>query len=251
MKKLIAGSVASVMAVTGLAAYASADVSFPYTATLGFADGTWAAQDWETSVEITGDGTYTLTANCLWDDEETGDKVPAEITGLTVFVVDIDKLGADLGITKDDEDKGMSKCSFSDVKVTIDGAELALDQSKLVWGDIEDKGKVRLEIYNAYGLTCTDEAYDPAKSPVNPADVNAVTELSVTFTLSTGAAAAPEETEATQAPAAEETQAPAAGDTNTATPDKNNADTGVEGVAAVAGIAIIAAGAIVIAKKRK
>lgn len=44
----------------------------------------------------------------------------------------------------------------------------------------------------------------------------------------------------------------AAGDTDKPTNDnKGNADTGVEGVAVVAGIAVIAAGAIVISKKRK
>lgn len=55
------------------------------------------------------------------------------------------------------------------------------------------------------------------------------------------------------APAATEATAAAAGDTSApaATTDKNNADTGVEGVAAVAGIAIVAAGAVVVAKKRK
>ena len=43
-----------------------------------------------------------------------------------------------------------------------------------------------------------------------------------------------------------------AGDTDADdTDDKGNADTGVEGVAAVAGLAIVAAGAIVVAKKRK
>ena len=40
------------------------------------------------------------------------------------------------------------------------------------------------------------------------------------------------------------------GDTTTTTTDKTSADTGVEGVAVVAGLAIIAAGAVVVAKKR-
>lgn len=63
--------------------------------------------------------------------------------------------------------------------------------------------------------------------------------------------AAPVE-ETTEAAPAETTAAPAqVGATNTATADKGNADTGIEGVAVVAGIAILAAGAVVIAKKRK
>lgn len=63
--------------------------------------------------------------------------------------------------------------------------------------------------------------------------------------------AAPAETD--DAAPAETTAAPAGNDTVTNAPssDKGNADTGVEGVAAVAGLAIIAAGAVVIAKKRK
>ena len=64
-----------------------------------------------------------------------------------------------------------------------------------------------------------------------------------------GGDAAPAATEAAsnEAPSNE---APA-GNTNQAVADKNNADTGVEGVAVVAGLAIIAAGAVVVAKKRK
>lgn len=245
IKKFIAGSVASVMAVTSLAAFASADASFPYTAQLGFADGSWAAQDWASTVEITGDGTYTLKANCLWTDEDTGDDIPAEINGIMVFVVDILGLGADLGLTGEGD---MEKVSFTDVKVTVDGKDIALDASKLVWGDVEDKGNLRLELFNAYGSTSVSEAYDASVSPINPADISAATELSVTFTLSTGSAsAAPAATEAATTEAAAAT-----GNTNTAaTADKNNADTGVEGVAAIAGIAIVAAGAIIVAKKRK
>ena len=53
---------------------------------------------------------------------------------------------------------------------------------------------------------------------------------------------------ATDAPASDtvvDTEAPTTGD------NKNNADTGVEGVAVVAGLAVVAAGALAISKKRK
>lgn len=65
-----------------------------------------------------------------------------------------------------------------------------------------------------------------------------------------GASAPSTEAPATEAPAADSTTA-AAGDTTAPTPDKNSPNTGVEGVAVVAGLAIIAAGAVVVAKKRK
>ena len=41
------------------------------------------------------------------------------------------------------------------------------------------------------------------------------------------------------------------GDTSAPTNDKTNADTGIEGVAAVAGVALLAAGAVAVSRKRK
>ena len=62
----------------------------------------------------------------------------------------------------------------------------------------------------------------------------------------------------TSAPAADDTSAPAddatdatGTDSTTASDSKGSPDTGVEGVAAVAGVAIVAAGAVVLSKKRK
>ncbi len=49
----------------------------------------------------------------------------------------------------------------------------------------------------------------------------------------------------------DETQAPDNGNTDAPTPDKNTPDTGVEGVAIVAALAIVATGAVVVARKRK
>ena len=71
--------------------------------------------------------------------------------------------------------------------------------------------------------------------------------VEVTFTYK--AAAAADTTAAANTEAASTTAAPANG--NTAPSDKGNADTGVEGVAVVASLAVLAAGAIVVAKKRK
>lgn len=69
--------------------------------------------------------------------------------------------------------------------------------------------------------------------------------------ISLGGASAPstEAPAATEAPATDGTGA--AGDITAPTPDKNSPNTGIEGVAVVAGLAIIAAGAVVVAKKRK
>ena len=50
--------------------------------------------------------------------------------------------------------------------------------------------------------------------------------------------------------ATDATTGDAADDTAT-TPEKGSPDTGVEGIAAVAGVAVLAAGAVLVSKKRK
>ena len=132
---------------------------------------------------------------------------------------------------------------ISDVVITAtntDGTstDIAVDESKLYYGDIEGNGKIRLEIYNAYGETSKD-------APIDAAGFSFDDSLSVTFTVSgTGLGAAADDT------ATDATTGEAADDTAT-TPDKGSPDTGVEGIAAVAGVAVLAAGAVLVSKKRK
>lgn len=231
---------------------------YAYNTHVFFADSNWTMD--ETAITVTGDGTYTI------------DTALDGFSGITVFTIEIDELGTDLGVVHtEDNPYDMSKCTIKDVKVTVDGAEVAVDNSKILWGDVEENGRVRVEIYNEYGKTKDDPGIDKSISG---------TTLSVTFTIEginaglsadtqaeapaeteAPATEAPAETEAPveateateAAPAAEaETEAPAAvGNDAAATADKNNADTGVEGVAVVAAVAVLACGAVVIAKKRK
>ena len=252
VKKLMAGAVASVVAVSAMAVAASA-----YDATLGYADSSWSVQDWDTTVEVTGDGTYTVTSNFApWEDADTGDEIPALANGAVVFVVDIKGLatdknagsGADGFEFADDDFAG--KAAFakaagidvSNIKVTVtdaDGASTELDASGAYVGDLEGKGNIRIEIYNEYG------AQDPA------IDLNAIADaaqIAVTFTI-TGIDGSDAATGGEDAATGNDN----ASNGNTAAStgsDKTSADTGVEGVAVVAGLAIVAAGAVVVAKKR-
>lgn len=57
------------------------------------------------------------------------------------------------------------------------GTEIAFDNSKLVIGDPEDKGNLRLELYNEYGLTKADPG-------INTADLVFSNRIDVTFTIS-------------------------------------------------------------------
>ncbi len=298
LSKVMAGVVSAAVAISTAAISVSAfDES--YTATLGFADGQWAAQDWATTCEITGDGTYSITANCLFDsvDEDTGDeiKVPAAGEGINVFVIDIAKLGADLGLQvkpegASDDDESWKYATgdvvVSDVTVTSGDMVFSFDQSKIKVGDIESKGNLRIELYNAYGPTCVNQAYDASVSPIDPTTFAFAAEdqFTVTFTI-TGldgaddaaeeevaeeeaeeaveeeaaeeeAPAAEEEAAEEEAPAAEEEavveEAPAAGDVDAAVDSsKGSPDTGIADVAAVAGLAIVAGGAVLVSKKRK
>ncbi len=255
LRKILAAVMASAAAFSAMAFSASAA---SYTATLGFADGSWAAQDWASTCEITGDGTYSITSNCLFNvvDEDTGEEVQefAAGSGIMVFVVDIAGLGADLGIDGTDDVAKYDTGDFkvTDVKVTTGGKEFAIDQSKIKVGDIEGKGNVRIEIFNAYGPTALAESYDPSVSPLDPSTFafEAADQFTVEFTIEGLDAPA-----ADAAPEAEDTtteSAPAAGDVAGETDSsKGSPDTGVEDVAVVAGLAIVAAGAVLVSKKRK
>jgi hypothetical protein len=56
------------------------------------------------------------------------------------------------------------------------GTEVAFDNTKLVIGDLESKGNLRLELYNDYGST-------KANPPLNLADLKFGKKMAVTFTL--------------------------------------------------------------------
>ncbi len=285
LRKIMAGIVATSVAGT-MAVAASAQ----YDAFVMFASGNWypsvmdasghtedpssgTITEWTPGTqEITKDGTYTVSISdikCSGIDEETGDETMLKVdaSGAMVFNVDIADLGTALGFGKDCEgyDKNMSAAekmelakskgvNVTDVKITQvkDGetSEIAVDQSKVLFGDIEGNGKLRIELYNEYG----DTKADP---PLKTSDIFFNEGLNVTFTISgidaiLNANGTPDDTQApddTKVPddtKAPDTQAPTTGDST-----KPNTNTGVEGVAAVAGVALLAAGAVVVAKKRK
>ena len=183
-----------------------------YTAKLGFADTAWAVQYWESSVAVTGDGQYTLESTAVAGAADFG-----------VFVVDIEQMFAD----------APEATAVLD-KVEVDGSELSFDAAKIKYGDIEEKGNYRIEIYNQYGETKND-------SPVNQATAIG-SSVKITFTVSgLGGEASPAETEA---PAAAET-APAA-DSNT-----QSATTGNASAAVMISVMAAAGAAAAASRKRK
>ena len=260
--KILGAASAAVVSAAVMAASAGA-----YEAFLMYASSDWSVQCMDatsenaTTADVTGDGTYTVAISGFeWEDEETAEMVPATATGATVFCVDIDGLANALGCGKDAEgydalQTGAEKTAFaqaagltiSDVVITAtnsDGTstDIAVDESKLYYGDIEGNGKIRLEIYNAYGDTSKD-------APIDAAGFSFDDTLSVTFTISgtgKGDAAA---SDANAADAAS-VDAEARDDNAAAADGKVSPDTGVEGIAVVAGVAALAAGAVIVSKKR-
>lgn len=175
LKKIIAAIAATAVAVSTMAVNAFA--AEEYQAVLGFADTAWAAQDWEASTTVTGDGQYSVESTLVAGAADFG-----------VFVVDITGMYA-----------GNPNATAVLDKVEVDGAEISFDAAGIQYGDIEEKGNYRIEIYNQYGLTKDNP-------PVNTATPIA-SSVKVTFTVSGlggGEAAADTATETT-------TDAPATG----------------------------------------
>lgn len=192
---------------------------------------TWIAND----VEITADGTYTVSfEKNIMEDCKDG---PEQFWNFLKLQTNI------------------SKADYPDVQITIDSLKIDGKEIEAAKSAKQSNDKVVADDYTDITTinTVTDgylvgfyNTWNPDETVISSEDFGGKVECTFTVTgfKSADSASAP-------APAEESAPAPA-GDANTgASADKNNADTGVEGVAAVAGIAIIAAGAIVIAKKRK
>ncbi len=127
-----------------------------YDAVLGYADPSWSQQNWELSTKVTGAGSYSLT----WNPD-------AEVNGALVFVVDIQGAAADFAA---------DGLKLTELSVVLDGKELPVDVSKVLSGDLEEKGNFRIEIYNEYGAT-------KENAPITAADVVFSESLTINFTL--------------------------------------------------------------------
>lgn len=223
-RRIASVAAASAMALSVMAVSASAA---DYNAFLMYADNDWAWSHMSEGISgdttVSGYGTYTVSADC---EAMQG----ANANGALVFCVDIVGGGAEFTV-----DNTVATID----SILVDGVSLDVDNSKIVYGDIEENGNFRIEIKNAYGQTgdLTDEHYCPIDSDkCNPANL-----IEVTFTLADPNAAA-------EAPAEEEAVAetPAA-DTAATTP----AATGNTSAAALAGVMAVAAAAAIAVKKSK
>ncbi len=186
-----------------------------------------------TDVQIDKDGTYKVGVSDFdW-----------ALDGATAF--NLLFISTDIPFDKDAGEDGESIAKFSDCKIIVDGTVTSEVADPII--DTEDgkkSGNTKVLFANIWNkdLESYAGAY-PTKS------------VEIEFTVSglgsgEEETAAPADTEApaTEAPATEAptTEAPTTGDSS-----KPSTNTGVEGIAVVAGVAVLAAGAVVVAKKRK
>ncbi len=151
-------------------------------AAICFADADWYPTSMEQAdfVEITEDGTYTIKLKAMAAD---GTLTPIE--GAMVFCIDFV-----------DAVVNYPNMTAELVEVACDGGKLEIDPTKAIFGNIEtDNDHLRLEIRNEYGNTKADPAVDPS-------EIYADEELTVTFKVTLDAAPA-----TTEAPTEETTEA--------------------------------------------
>ncbi len=254
MKKIIAGAVASVMAVSTMAAssFAADNTGF---LTVNLAWGGGGDQSAE-NVKWTNDFNSWDGANVTVPEGVNLTRSTAKDFELT-FTVEIDEEAFKAAWLAAGDD-------YSEESFYTDAQILVIGTTSLKKVIYVEQGK------SSYSFTTTadklnqqDEAKDPEGwfTQIQKGHIPEIKSLTVAYTDKSAGAGnddtTAEETKPTESgDAATTTDAAAtttgaAGNTNKPTNDKNNADTGIEGVAIVAGLAVLAAGAVVVAKKRK
>lgn len=249
MKKVLAGALASVMAVSTMAVCASAaDVAVDQSKLV------WGDLEGNGNLRLEFHNVFGPTANNEKDKKFCEPSIdPASVTGGNLITVTLTIAGLpdNTEATKGKIGYGFSttgKAAEVDIKGNgtytfeyqgdndVNGAE---------WFSVDFTGWAK-----TLGISTADVAKDLEGKEAFDAVVEAakkkITISDVKISVTSGELSAP----STQEPAGDTTTAPA-GDTNKPAGDKNQPNTGVEGVAVVAGLAVLAAGAIVIAKKRK
>ncbi len=250
LRKILAAVAASAVAVSAMAVTASAvdAQGADGEALIAFAGGDWTAQYWADGAEwasvqetaiVTGDGSYsvTVTAKATGIDEETGDEYVSDGTTDIAFaalqVVNGETLFPGMVITID--------------SVELDGNAVALNGTPYTSSD--DGVTTRVNLFNEWVSTPPEDArtIDGLAADATPIALDkacgAWTTMTVNFTVTGAGAGAAEDATTEEAPAAGDV----AGETDSS---KGSPDTGVEDVAVVAGLAIVAAGAVLVSKKR-
>ena len=149
-----------------------------YTAYMMFTDDDFKWGNWDAQAEggvgkdavITGDGTYTVSIN---KEDFTKGEADKPASGVNILNIEFMKMA-------EAQNLDVSHMQIKDVTVRCDGKIFSTDDSKMYFGDMENKGNLRLEICNTFGWDGefrTKDVFDP------DGNFGFSEELSVTFTL--------------------------------------------------------------------
>ncbi len=269
LRKFLAAATTAVVTAASMSVFASAAPSFTRLAEgeamLGFGDADWKASGWGkdessldmsyfTTAQITGNGVYTVGIDLSAGYENLAG-IEDEDTGELVNYTTANGIGAmGINVCFDADDDTYDNFGINITSVKFDGVE-SIKAGAVSYTNNEDGGK-RCNVFNQWAN------YDASKEDHITSDPDAATSLMTDFAgewttcevtfevfgLDEAAAPAPVE-DNTPADNAAADNTPAAAPA--ATDSKGSPDTGVEGIAAVAGLAVVAGGALAIAKKRK
>lgn len=278
IRNILSGALALAVSASAAAVCASAEVMDEGIFIIGVADKDWKVSFWgkagdpegltsalQKTAKLEGNGTYTVSIDLSagytvdgWVDEDTGDLL--ELTTANSIAV----LGVQ--IYGDYPTLGVDVTSLK-----VDGTEIALTGNTFT--NDEDNGR-RTNLYNEWASfdaskedIVTKDAANASCKVFDPDDIGEWSKLEITFDVygmdeeapadaapveDNAPAETPAEDNAPAAPAETAAAAPAAGDVAAASnSSKGSPDTGVADVAVAAGLAIVAGGAVLVAKKRK
>lgn len=150
-----------------------------YPAFLMFGDDDWTWENLKPGTAgdtiVLGDGVYEV-----YISKETlpEDKTAEDPTGASVFNIDITDLGAamsEIGTAYTSKEAGTALEVA--IAVFVDGERVEVRNDRLIFGDIENNKKLRIEIYNVYGTGTMD------LPPIAPEKITPKQELRVVFSL--------------------------------------------------------------------
>lgn len=125
------------------------------------------------SIKITGDGTYEITLT-KEQAEATAKGDGAQV--LLIDIIDFGKAMQSVGTLEEDEDEKLKKTDMKvQAQLFVDGEEIAVNNSNIAVGDLEDNGRLRLQLHNQH----SDDI-----SAIDPTKVNPDSEVKIKFTLS-------------------------------------------------------------------
>ncbi len=197
---------------------------------------------------VIGDGKYSVYIKGT-DIGATG-----QATAGQVFLIDIEELGramVELGTLREADDEALTDTDLEvTVEVFVDGTKVSSKNKNILIGDLEGNGRLRLELYNAWGSGTVDNPV-VMESFLTPAD-----EIRVDFTLigtglNTGFVIEEEPKATVEEVAEPETDEKATTDMeDSAEPEKTSSAGLVAGII-VAIIAIVSGGAYVMKKRNR